>query len=189
MLNRSRSLLFVTVILSVITMGIATSSWAASPIARGGSPCDESLLDIAIAASSSRQSQQDIMLTQRWENARATYERDLDFAAIDTKQLPQDYSPLRDVIEAKYRLAHAEGKLIVPDSDKEAIVQLQQAQSFLAHAIAHADTGDRARFTAIKNKVDRLTQFVSHGGGCWSERLSNAFDTIDYDIEDILHSS
>jgi len=168
-------------------MGIATLSWAASPIARDGSPCDESLLDIGTAASSSRQSKQDIFLTQRWGNARATYERDLDFAAIDTKQLPQDYSPLWGVIEAKYR--HAEGKLNVPDFDKEAIMQLQQAHGFLAHAVANSDAGDRAKFTAIKNKADRLTQFVSHGGGCWSARLSDAFDAIDYNTEDILHSS
>jgi hypothetical protein len=189
MSNQIRALLLSASLLGALGPLVPASSWADSQLAADGSPCDDSILDVGAAASSPKESKQDIKLTKRWENARTEYERDLDFAAIDKHRLPEDYSPLRDLVEAKYHLAIAEGKLIVPNFDRQAITELQQAQSFLAHALKHADAMDKPKFATIKGKVDHVLKFVSHGGGCWSERLSDAFDNIDNDVEKVLHSS
>lgn len=183
-----KSLVLSASLLGALGLALPISARAAN-VAADGTACDDSILDIGGAGSSPAESKQDIKQTERWENARAEYKRALDFAKIDTKQLPEDYSPLRDLIEAKYKIALAEGKLIVPNFDKQAITDLQQAQSFLAHALTRVDATDKPKFAAIKGKLDHLLQFVSHGGGCWSERLSDAFYNVDYDIEKILPSS
>jgi hypothetical protein len=189
MLKKMRSFLLSASLLGALGLLAPSQIWAATHTAADGTVCDDSILDIGGAASSPEGSKADIKRSKRWENARAAYERDLDFAALDSEQAPEDYSPMRDVIEAKYELAIAEGQLIVPNFDKQAITDLQQAQSYLAHALKQADVKDKAKFEKIKGKIDHILQFVSHGGGCWSERLSDAFDSLDYDIENILHSS
>ena len=189
MFDQIRSFLLSASLLGALSLLAPSSTWATTHTAADGTTCDDSILDIGSNASSTGGSKADIKRAKRWEQARALYERDLDFAALDAKQAPEDYSPLRDVIETKYRLALAEGLLIVRNFDKQAITDLQQARSFLAHALKHADAKDKLKFDNIKGKVDHILQFVSHGGGCWSERLSDAFDNVDYDIEQVLQSS
>jgi hypothetical protein len=196
MMNQIRSSLLSASALSVLSLLAPSSSWAATHMAADGTACGNCILDIGGTASSPGESKQEIKLTKRWEQARAVYLSDLDNAVldskpavVDSKQVPQDYRPMHDLIEAKYQLAIAEGQLIVPNLDKQAIADVQRAQSFLAHALKHVDADDKAKFTNIKGKVDYILQSVSHGRGCWSERLSEAFDNVDYDVEKALHSS
>jgi len=189
LLTQVRSILVTASLLSALALPIPSTSVAATNKAPDGTICDDSILDIGGVASQPGESKSDAKRAKRWETARADYERDLDFATIDRRQLPQDYNPLRDVIEAKYQLALAEGQLTVPNFDKKAVSDLQQAQGFLAHALQHGDAQDKPKFNAIKGKVDRILQFVTHGGGCWSEHLSAAFDNVDYYIEQVLHGS
>lgn len=189
MLKQTRPIFLSATLLGMLVLAAPAPTLAITHRASDGTMCDDSILDIGGAGSSPADSKKEIRTAKRWEKARAAYERDLDFAAVDAKQLPEDYGPKRDLIEAKYRLALAEGRLRVPNFDKQALADLQEAQSFLAHALQHVDAEDKAKFDVIKGKVDHILRFVGHGGGCWSERLSDAFDNVDHDVENVLHGS
>jgi hypothetical protein len=168
---------------SILLLGSDTA-WSASV---AGSACDENILDIGSAAALSAQAKADIGRTERWENARAIYERDLDYQHVEAQQYLRDYTPKRDLVEAKYRLALAEGKLIVPNYDKQAILDLKQAQSFLAQALKGVGPEDanQGKLQAVNDRVARIWQFVA-AGQCWSKRLTEAFDDIDQNIEQLL---
>ena len=69
-----------------------------------GTVCDQRMLDF-IDAEAKQESHSDLTRLRHWEDARAEYEQDLDNAALDEEQPVSDFTPKRDLIEAKYQLA------------------------------------------------------------------------------------
>lgn len=189
MMKKADSLLIIVGLLSVGAVIVPSSSGAAIL-----PPCVVGLCNRPLAPRdepdiAEHQSKQDLSLVRYWAGERAAYERDLDFSAIDSDKPGRDYGPLRDVVEAEYSLGQAEKQLMAPSSSGDAIASLQRAKALLSSAVANAVGNDRSRLAAITGKLETVMKRVGQEGNCWTYKLANAFDNIEFDIEDVLHAS
>jgi len=189
MIKKADSLLMIICLLSEVAMIVPSSSRAAiSPTCVLGN-CDRPLTSREEPDIAEHQSKQDLSLVRYWAGERAARERDLDFSVIDSDKLGRNYVPLRDVVEAEYNLGQAEKQLMAPNSSGDAIASLRRAKILLSFAVANADGNEKGRFAAIMGKLETVMKSVGQDGNCWTYKLANAFENIDFDIEDVLRAT
>lgn len=185
--NHSKIMLLGIGLMGLSSLTNPLSAHAANAV-QASSNCDISLLNIAGNTLEIPAPKPESNAFQQWKQARALYERDLDYARANAEGNKTDTAVKDDLIEAKYRLSLAEGRLVSENVDKQAISDLQQAHSLFKQSEQRVDPKLKPQLARVEEEMNRILNFISQDKGCWSNKLPPALDTLNQDTERLIRS-
>lgn len=126
---------------------------------------------------------------QQWIDARAAYEKSLDYSSLELEN-EYKYKTMRTLVEAKYFLMLAEKDLQYNTDKSVALDDFNQARQLLEKAKTAAGAGDRQKIDSIHEQLDEMRLAVKRDMTSEARWLPidqrSKFDTVLAQLEDII---